>query len=85
MLDDTSLVGKVIGEVIRRAARLGVAVTAIVGCVAPGVAATLPGDVSLVELVAFAEAVEHSLGTAFEFARTAAQTAVETALADAGR
>ncbi len=71
-LDETSLAGKVVGEVLTAAARLHRAAGVVAGEAAPGLEHALPGDPKLVELTALARSVDDARARAAELATQAA-------------
>jgi glycerate 2-kinase len=70
-LDETSLAGKVVGEVLAAAARLNRPAGVVVGEAAPGLEHALPGDPELVELTALARSADDARTRATELATQA--------------
>jgi glycerate kinase len=76
-LDETSLSGKVVGEVVRLATENGTAARVVAGDIAPGVATALPGQAEAVSLVALAGSPEQARSRAAELVTQAARQIAE--------
>jgi glycerate kinase len=77
-LDETSLAGKVVGEVLSAAARLGRPAAVVAGEVAASLGRALPGNPGVVELVSLARSAQDARDRA-------AQLAIEAATLIGGR